>query len=60
MLYVNGNSSVEEGSQKSSLFEFDDTMKVVMWLSLLMAVIAHLVPKNGKKDEKKDLTPELK
>jgi hypothetical protein len=35
-------------------------MKVVMWLSLLMAVIAHLVPKNGKKDEKKDLTPELK
>jgi len=36
----------------------DDSLKVIMWLSLAMALIAHLVPKKAKKDDKKDLSPE--
>lgn len=60
MLYVNSGDSDQIGKPPSSLFELDDSMKVIMWLSLLMAVIAHLVPKKGKKDEKKDQTPEQK
>jgi hypothetical protein len=56
LLYVNGNAD----EQPSSLFEMDDFLKVIMWLSLAMAVVAHLVPKKGKKDDKKDLTPEQK
>ncbi len=54
LLYVNSNADDSIGQPPSSLFEFDDSMKVVMWLSLLMAVIAHLVPKKGKKNEKKE------
>jgi hypothetical protein len=53
MLYVN-NSESDDSWKPSSLFELDDSMKVIMWLSLLMAVVAHMVPKKGKKDEKKD------
>lgn len=59
MLYVN-NSESDYSGKPSSLFELDDSMKVIMWLSLLMAVVAHMVPKKGKKDEKKDQTPEQK
>ncbi len=59
MLYVN-NSESDDSEKPSSLFELDDSMKVIMWLSLLMAVVAHMVPKKGKKDEKKDQTPEQK
>ncbi len=60
LLYVNSNADDSVGHPPSSLFELDDSMKVVMWLSLLMAVIAHLVPKKGKKNEKKEQTPEQK
>ena len=57
MFYVNTSDS-DDGKPPTSLFELDDLMKVAMWLSLLMAVIAHMAPKKGKKDDKKDQTPE--
>ncbi len=60
MLYVNSNDSDDGGKPPSSLFELDDSMKVIMWLSLLMALIAHKVSKKSKKDDKKDQTPEQK
>ena len=59
MFYVNTSDS-DDGKPPTSLFELDDLMKVAMWLSLLMAVIAHMAPKKGKKDDKKDQTPEQK
>ena len=50
--YLSFSFDNEENSTENEGFLSKETLKILMWLSAMMAIISHLMPKKGLDDGK--------